>query len=177
LVVLSLRMITRLTWQCLLASVVLSGLWSLPGLAAGESVDARAKQVFVMVASKNASFADLSLSVLRRAYDGDPTRLGGVRLVPFNYPPEHALRQRFDWLVLELRPSAVGRYWIDRRIRGEGHPPRTLPNPEVLKAVVARLPGAIGYLLAEHLDSSVRGLTIDGRSHTDPAYALSKLAP
>jgi hypothetical protein len=159
-------------WQSILASVVLSGLWSLTGLAAGENASVRGIKTFVVIAGKNAGLSDLSLGVLRRAYDGDPTRASGVRLIPFNYPPDNPLRQRFDWLVLELRPAEVGRYWIDRRIRGEGYPPRQLPSAEVLKAVVARMPGAVGYLPSEQLDGSVSALTIDGRSYTDPAYAL-----
>lgn len=162
----------RFTWQWIVAGVVLSGLWSLTGLAAGENANLHGTRTFVVVAGKKAGLSDLSLGALRRAYDGDPTRASGVRLIPFNYPPDNPLRQRFDWLVLELRPAEVGRYWIDRRIRGEGHPPRTLPSAEVLKAVVSRMPGALGYLPSEQLDGSVCALTIDGRSHTDPAYAL-----
>ena len=165
-------MTSLLTWRWLLAGAVLSGLWSISGLAAGVSADVRTGTTFVIIAGKDTELSDLSLGVLRRAYDGDPTRVDGVRLIPFNYPPEHALRQRFDLLVLELRPSEIGRYWIDRRIRGEGYPPRTLPRPDVLKAVVARLRGAIGYLPSEQLDASVRALTIDGQPHTAPAYPL-----
>jgi hypothetical protein len=162
----------RLKWLFLLASGSLSALWSMTGLAAGDNADARATTTFVVVAGKSSGLSDLTLATLRRAFEGAPTRTGGVQLIPFNYPPEHALRQRFDLLVLDLRPSETGRYWIDRRIRGEGHPPRTLPRPEVLKVVVARLSGAIGYLPSEQLDHTVRALTIDGRPHTDPAYAL-----
>lgn len=165
-------MTTRLTWRFLFAGAALSGLWSLTGVAASVSADVHTGTTFVVVAGQAFGLSDLPLGVLRRAYDGDPTRVDGMRLIPFNYPPEHALRQRFDLLVLELRPSAIGRYWIDRRIRGEGHPPRTLQHPDVLKAVVARLRGAIGYLPVEQLDSSVRALTIDGHPHTAAAYPL-----
>jgi len=161
---------TRFTSHCLLACAVLGVFWNLSGLARGAGAPAR--PVIVVVAGHGAGLTDLSLGMLRRAYDGDPTRAAGIRLIPFNYPPDNLLRQRFDWRVLELRPAETGRYWIDRRIRGEGYPPRTVPSAEVLKAVVARLPGAIGYLSLEQLDSSVRALTIDGRSHTDPEYPL-----
>lgn len=165
-------MTTLLTWRWLLGGALLSALWSLTGAAAGVSADVQAGTTFVVIAGKDAGLTDLPLAALRRAYDGDPTRSAGVRLIPFNYPPEHPLRKRFDLLVLELRPSEIGRYWIDRRIRGEGAPPRTLPSPEVLKAVVARLRGAVGYLPSEQLDNSVRALTINGQIHTSPAYAL-----
>ena len=117
---------------CLLACAVLSGSWSLTGLAADAEIGPRGT-VFVVIAGKESGIRELPLAALRRAYDGDPTRTDGIRLIPFNYPPKHPLRQSFDLLVLELRPSEVGRYWIDRRIRGEGLPPRTLPTSAVLK--------------------------------------------
>jgi hypothetical protein len=155
----------------LVAAALLSGLWSLSGLAADSGAHGT-RSAFVIVAGKNSGLTNLTLGALRRAYEGDLTRVSGMRLIPFNYPPDQPMRQRFDMLLLELRPSEIGRYWIDRRIRGEGLPPRTLPSAAVLKAVVARVSGGIGYLPIDQLDNSVTALAIDGRSYSDPAYAL-----
>jgi hypothetical protein len=52
-------------------------------------------------------------------------------------------------------------------------PPRTVQSQELLMAVVARVPGAIGYVMAEKLDGSVQALTLDGKAHSAPGYPLT----
>jgi hypothetical protein len=81
---------------------------------------------------------------------------GGLTAVPFNYPPEHPLRRTFDQAVLGLAPAEVGRFWIDQRIRGFGHPPRQIPEPALLLRLVGSLKGSIGYVPAGLADKSVR---------------------
>jgi hypothetical protein len=105
-------------------------------------------------------------------FRGDPTELNGRRLTPFNYAPESPLRRSFDLLALGMSTGEVGRYWIDRRIRGQGLAPRTVPSPAMARAVVARLPGAISYITSKELDTTVRAVSIDGKSHTDRDYPL-----
>jgi len=115
---------------------------------------------------------DISFAMLRRAFRGEATEFGGSRLVPFNYAPEHPARRALDLSVLGMPPDQVGAYWIDRRIRGEGMPPRIVPSPLIMKAVVARLPGAIGYLPADQVDANLTVLTIDGKHVRSPDYPL-----
>ena len=127
----------------------------------------------VMITAKSLGVSDISTGLLRHVYGGNHALLGGRRLIPLNYAPESALRRRFDRVVLELEPAEIGRYWIDRRIRGQGPAPRTLPNPEVAKAVVTRLPGAICYIPVEQLDGTVAALSVDGKPFNDSGYLLS----
>jgi hypothetical protein len=75
-------------------------------------------------------------------------------------------------VVLQMAPPSVSAYWIDRRIRGQGLPPRTVPTPQLMKAVVAKLPGAIGYIAIDQLDDAVQALLIDGKAPSDPRYPL-----
>jgi len=135
-----------------------------------------AQEVFgsaiAIVVSRGFRERDISSAMLRRAFRGETTEFGGSRLVPFNYAPEHPARRVLDMSILGLPPDQVGAYWIDRRIRGEGLPPRTVPSPLIMRAVVAKLQGAIGYLPAALVDDSVIVLTVDGKSPRSPDYPL-----
>ena len=142
---------------------------SLPKLALGANPPGL---VLVLVTSRELQVRDISLSVARRAFLGDPTELGGRRVVPFNYPVGDPLRQAFDQLLLGMGPDEVGRYWVDRRIRGQGMPPKTAPSRELMRAIVGRVPGVLGYLTPEFLDATVQPLSIDGKRHTDSGYPL-----
>src|SRR5215510_6837662 len=96
-----------------------------------------------IVVAPGFSERDISLSLLRRVFSGVATDFGGERLVPFNYAPEAPARRTLDLTVLGMQPDEVGAYWIDRRIRGDGLPPRTVPTPLIMKSVVTKLRGAI----------------------------------
>jgi hypothetical protein len=69
----------------------------------------------------------------------------GSPIVPLNMPPGSQTRIVFDRVVLRLDPDDVGRFWIDRRIRGLGLPPRQVGEPATIVRVVEKLNGAIGY--------------------------------
>lgn len=142
------------------------------GRAATGDVGASNPPTLVVIVGKSVPASDISHALLRRVFGGDSGRLGSLALTPFNYAPEHPLRRRFDDLVLAMAPDEVGRYWVDRRVRGLGLPPRTVPSPQTMKGVIARLPGAIGYLDASQVDESVRVLSVDGKSHRDSGYRL-----
>ncbi|MBN1609073.1 MAG: hypothetical protein JW940_20765 [Polyangiaceae bacterium] len=86
---------------------------------------------------------------MRRWPDGRP-------IVALNLPPRTPLRVEFDQAVLRMDPDAVGRYWVDRRIRGGDSPPRVVPTPGLMARVVANLDGSIGYVPSSALIASVR---------------------
>lgn len=70
----------------------------------------------------------------------------GRKVVPLNYSARHPVRVTFDRAVLGMDPDEVARFWIDRRVRGQGTAPRTVSSPKLMARVVAKLPGAIGYV-------------------------------
>lgn len=163
---------TQLSIRCLAACSLLATLWwVMPKLPAHAQLTTGPLH-FAIVMSKDTTARDISLFVLKRVFSGEPTEFAGHRLIPFNYPPEHPLRQRFDMLLLELSPDNMARYWIDRRIRGQGMAPRTVPTAQVLRAVVAHLPGAIGYMPWSMLDDSVVALTVDKQMGGTAGYPL-----
>jgi ABC-type phosphate transport system substrate-binding protein len=80
----------------------------------------------------------------------------GEAIRAFNYEPESKLRVIFDQVVLRMSPFEVGRFWVDQRVRGQVRPPREIADPELIRRLVASLPGSIAYLPASAVDSSVR---------------------
>jgi hypothetical protein len=70
----------------------------------------------------------------------------GAPIVPINAPPGSTMRVHFDQVVLRLSPDEVGRFWIDRRVRGLGMPPRHVDEPATTVRVVEKLNGAIAYV-------------------------------
>jgi hypothetical protein len=81
---------------------------------------------------------------------------GGKRIVPFNFPARHPMRETFDRTALHFDADEAARYWIDRRVRGGHPPPRQVPDVGTMIRVVASLDAAVGYLRREELDDSVR---------------------
>lgn len=70
---------------------------------------------------------------------------GSQVIVPFNLPPREEGRVLFDRVVLRMDPDEVGRFWLDRRVRGGPPPPRQAPDALTAVRLVARLEGAIAY--------------------------------
>ena len=127
----------------------------------------------VMVVAANVPMQDIHLGTLRRAFHGEGAEYAsGKRLIPINHPPGTATRVQFDLMALGLTPQEAGRFWIDRRIRDQPGPPRTVPTPELALRVVMSLPGAITYVPPEMVNPKVRALTIDGKSPGDETYLL-----
>ncbi len=128
-------------------------------------------KLVVVVGAKSAATSITRLQ-LKRAFLGESITVGDVRLAPFNAEPNTAERAGFDRTVLGMSPEETGRFWIDRKVRGQGAAPRSLPAVHLPK-VVAKFPGAISYLRVDQLTRDVRALKVDGLAHTDPRYSIA----
>jgi hypothetical protein len=126
----------------------------------------------VVVVSRDSPLESLSLAFLRRIFLAEPLHAGALRIIPFNLPPHSPERSLFDARVLGMDPEAIARYWIAQRVRGQKGSPRAITTSPLLKQLVARLPGAIGYVHQHDVDDSVKPLSLDGRGCIDPEYAL-----
>lgn len=131
-----------------------------------------AGQALLVIVAASSTVRDISTAELRRCFQGLPTQAGGKKLVPINHPTSSPGRVAFDRAVLGLEPSAVGAFWIDRRIRDESPPPRTVPSAELALRIAASLPGAITYIAPELLNGTVKALTIDGKDLKSGGYLL-----
>jgi hypothetical protein len=155
----------------LTACVGLSCLVATSGVAtpvgAGE-----AKTRLAIVVAKDSPVSDISFYELKRLYLGERINAAGKRLLPLNLTPASRERGAFDKTVLSMSPEAIARYWVDRKIRGDSGPPKTIEPLDLLQRVVARLDGAIGYAPVNEMRPEVKALRIDGKGPNDSGYPL-----
>jgi len=140
--------LTRHKFLLLLAAVGLSTTYSFasdPTLAVIVHPDVEVKQL---------SDVELeSIFLTERRY------WSGTRpIIPFNLAPRSEERALFDRVVLRMEPEAIARYWLDRRVRSGNPPPRQAPDPMTVGRLVAKLPGAIGYIPESFVTHEVRVL-------------------
>jgi hypothetical protein len=96
----------------------------------------------------------------------------GKRVVVLAWEARTPVRLAFDRAVLGMSADDAAAYWIDRRIRGLGSPPRGLTSAALIRAIVARNRQAIAYVPADGLDQRVKVLKVDGRAPGQPGYPI-----
>jgi ABC-type phosphate transport system substrate-binding protein len=73
-----------------------------------------------------------------------------------------------------MSESEYNDYFVGQTFTGAvASAPKTFPNGATVKAFVAQTPGAIGYVRASDVDSSVKALKVDGKSPSDADYSLT----
>jgi len=131
------------------------------------------KNTLVLVTQKTSALTELSVRELKRLYTAEPvTGPDGTALIPLNHAVRSPARVAFDQLVLKMSPDVVGRFWIDRKIRGQTSAPKVVPSLDLLRKVIAALPGTVTYLNANDVTPDLKILNIDGKGPTDPDYPL-----
>jgi len=151
---------------------------TLLGLAAtignpGESLGAGDKLTLAVVVSKSFPVDGISFGDLKRLYMGTPVNAGGKTLIPLTYPKQSSERLAFDEAVLGMGADEVGRYWIDRKIRGQSGPPKAVDSADVIIRVVSKVDGSIGYVRTDAVNQAVKILRVDGKLPKDPGYRVS----
>jgi hypothetical protein len=71
-----------------------------------------------------------------------------------------------------MSPDEVGRFWIDRKIRGQPGPPRAVSSVDLLRRVAASLPGTVAYLRTSEVGAELKVLRIEGKRPGEPGYPL-----
>ncbi len=126
-----------------------------------------------VIVAPGSKLTNISVDDLRRVFESERlTDPDGNRLIALNHPPKTVDRVGFDQAVLGMDAEAVGRFWIDRKIRGGSGPPRTVESLATLRRVVEKLPGAVGYIRPAQLSSEVRAIRVDGKLPEDPGYPV-----
>jgi len=142
------------------------------GLPLG-SASADVQGALAVVVAKTSPIKQLSQFELKKLYLGsiinDPS---GERIVAFNQAPNSPDRVAFEERVLGLSPDEVSRYWIDRKIRGEGGAPKAVGSVELLQRVVSKLEHSVAYVRVDQVRPEVRIVAIDGTVPGDAAYRL-----
>ena len=92
---------------------------------------AQPPETLVMIIAASTRITDLPSNLLRAAFGGLRAEYRGVRLIPFNAPPNTWIRKRSDRALLGLEQAEVGRFWVNERVRDGRMPPRTVPSKEL----------------------------------------------
>jgi hypothetical protein len=137
------------------AAVLVGGLTWLASWA--PLLAATAEEPLIVVVHEQSPVEKLSAYELEALFTRSQTRWSDGRAVyPFSFPAGTPARELFDRVVLRLNPEQVGRFWLDRRIRGLGMPPKQVPSAGLMLQVIANLPGAVGYVTGTRASPGVR---------------------
>ena len=161
---------TAPAWRVL----VLGLLCWLPVLLAAQGGQAASSKTLplVVVVSQKAELVDLSMQELKQIFLAERKTLNGKRVIPLDPDPHTPTRIQFDRIVLGMTPDQVGRYWVERKIRGQGDPPRTISASALLLKIVANRDEFISYVRADQLVPGVRAIRVDGKTYQDRDYPL-----
>ena len=114
-------------------------------------------EVIVVVVNKANAAKTLDRDELRLIFQTTKRSWSdGENVTPYNLPDDSSLRHGFDAAVLGLDPERVARYWIDRKIRGDAHPPSELLSTALVVKAVAKNKGAIGYVAKGDANDTVK---------------------
>jgi hypothetical protein len=147
-------------------------LWALACLRLSPPLVGAAAEPLLVVAGLTFPGTDISFANLKSTFRGQAISVGGKHVIPINHPLDAPLRISFDRSVLGLEPAAVGRFWVDMRIRDEGKPPTMAASPALAQRIAATLPGAITYADKALLNAKLKVLTVDGKAAGSAGYAL-----
>ena len=127
-----------------------------------------------IVVAKSSPIQQLTQFELKKLYLGSIiTDAAGERIIPFNQTPNAPDRVLFEDRVLGMTPEEVARYWIERKIRGQGGAPKAVSPADLLQKVVSRLEHSVAYVRADQVLPDVRVIAIDGHLPGDGAYGLA----
>jgi len=163
--------------SCRQWGLVILWLWLLTLPVRMTHADVSAGEPLVIVAGRAFPGTDISFVDLKSAFGGQPIKVGGTALIPINQPLGAPARVVFDRATLGLEPDAVGRFWVDMRIRDQGKPPVTATTTDLAVRVVAALPGAISYATSSSVLPTVKVLTVDGKSVGQHGYVFELVRP
>ena len=152
---------------------MVGALIALAALAQTAEANPAPTDTILVIVSDKSPLTNLSSTQLRRLFQKRGfVGPNGEKSIPLNLPPRHPTRVAFDRLVLNLEPNQVGRYWIDRKIRGQTGPPKTLRSDRLLQRFVKAIPKTVAYIMGQPPPPGVRALRIDGFSPDHPRYPL-----
>lgn len=146
----------------------LTALAGAPRTATGE----RPTRALVVVVAKGSKVKSLTRAELRRCFSAEAVVIADARLIPFNYPPGTPERIAFDRAVLGMSEEEAGRFWVDRKIRGDSPAPRSLPSVLHVTKVVAKFPNAISYVPSDQLTADLVPVAIDGVLPSASSYPI-----
>ena len=116
----------------------------------------------------------LSLPELRKVFLGERSHwANGRRITLVMMDPGQPERKALIREVCQMNESDFSRHFLQGVFTGEVFvSPKTLASPVGVRKFVFNVPGAIGYVRASDVDSSVKVIRVDGHLPEDKEYNL-----
>ena len=126
-----------------------------------------------IVVAKSSPLTALSGNELKRLYLGEyVSGPDSKKLIALNQAADSPDREGFRKVVIGMTSDEIGRYWIDRKIRGQSGPPKSVGSADQVRRVVARLEGAVGYVRVNEVNAEVKIVRIDGKTPDNLGYRV-----
>ncbi len=161
----------------LIAAVVLWGDVSNGAAGAAPSVPAAAsgaEQSLAIIVNQSNPVENFSMAELRKIFLGERSHWpNGRRITLVMMDPAQPERKVILREVYGMNEKDLNQHFIQGVFTGAVFvSPKTLGTPSEVLRFVFNVPGAIGYLRAADVDSSVKVLRVDGRLPDDKDYKL-----
>ncbi len=109
----------------------------------------------VVIVNKSVAVSSVDKNQVANVYLLDTKELGGVKLVVFDLKESTPTKIKF-YAAIGQSPAALRKEWLKAKLTGGGTPPTAVLLEEDVVAKVAATPGAIAYVSAEKVNSSVK---------------------
>jgi ABC-type phosphate transport system substrate-binding protein len=132
------------------------------------------EQNLAIVVNTSNPVDNLSMSELRKVFLGERSHWpNGRRITLVMMEPGQPERKALIREVCQMNESDFSRHFLHGLFTGEVFvSPKTLASPVGVRKFIFNVPGAIGYVRATDVDSSVKVIRVDGRLPDDKEYSL-----
>jgi ABC-type phosphate transport system substrate-binding protein len=132
------------------------------------------EQNLAIIVNTSNTVDNLSMTELRKVFLGERRHWpNGRRITLVMMEPGQPERKTLIREVCQMNESDFSHHFLHGLFTGEVFvSPKTLASPVGVRKFVFNVPGAIGYVRATEVDSSVKVLRVDGRLPDDKEYSL-----
>lgn len=143
------------------------------GASARNELNPSAQNLAIIVNTSN-PVENLSMSELRKVFLGERSHWpNGRRITLVMMEAGQPERKALIREVCQMNESDFSQHFLHGLFTGEVFvSPKTLASPVGVRKFVFNVPGAIGYVRATDVDSSVKVLRVDGRLPDEKEYSL-----
>jgi ABC-type phosphate transport system substrate-binding protein len=133
-----------------------------------------ADEAIAIVVNQENSVDNLTMKDLRTVFLGERSHwANGRRITLVMLEPGQLERKAILRDIYRMSESDFNRHFLQGLFTGEVFvSPKTLATPVGVRKFIFNVPGAIGYVRASDVDSTVKVIRIDGRLPDDKDYAL-----
>ncbi|WP_291318030.1 hypothetical protein [Desulfuromonas sp.] len=138
--------------RLMIASVLF--LLAVAAVSAAETAD------YVVITHQENPVSTISAQDAKNIFLGKRTTWPDGQSITVFVQEQTAANESFTRGVVKKTPQQFFTYWRKALFSGTGTPPKSLPDDQTMKRFVASNPLAIGYILPESLDETVKSLEI-----------------